>query len=103
MNVLKLILGLLLASVLVVFGAQNTQSVSFHFLGWDTPSAPVVLALAIAVLLGVILTWMVSVPGRFRGRRERRALKHQVKVQDRTPEPSVDAAESPSEGEERTS
>jgi uncharacterized membrane protein YciS (DUF1049 family) len=62
MNVLKLVVGLGFASALVVFGAQNTQSVSFHFLVWDTASVPVVLALAIAVLVGVLLSWIVSVP-----------------------------------------
>lgn len=84
MNVLKLILGLLLAAALVVFGAQNTQSVSFHFIAWETPAVPVVLALAIAVLLGVLLSWIVSVPGRFRGMRQRRSLQHEVEAHERS-------------------
>lgn len=83
MNVLKLIAGLLLASGLVVFGAQNTQSVSFRFIAWETPSVPAVLALAVAVLLGVLLSWIVSVPGRFRGMRQRRGLQHEVDARDR--------------------
>lgn len=78
MNVLKLVLGLLLAATLVVFGAQNTQSVRFHFIVWETPSVPVVLAIAIAVLLGVLLSWIVSVPGRIHGMRQRRILQHEV-------------------------
>lgn len=87
MNAFRLILGLLIATMLVVFGAQNTQSVSFHFLGWDTSSIPVVLALAIALALGVLVGWLVSIPGRFRGRRERRTLQHQVEAQDRAAAP----------------
>ncbi len=65
MNVFRLIIGVLAATALVVFGVQNTQSVSFHFLVWDTPSVPVLLALAIAVLLGALVSWIVSIPGRF--------------------------------------
>jgi len=93
MNALRLILGLLIATMLVVFGAQNTQSVSFHFLGWDTPSIPVVLAVAIAVALGALLAWTVSLPGRYRGRRDRRALQHQLQAQERTTPPLEDTPE----------
>jgi uncharacterized integral membrane protein len=88
-NALRLALGILIAATLVVFGAQNTQSISFHFMGWDTTSIPVVLALAIALALGVLLAWIVSIPGRFRGRRERRTLQHQVDAHEQpTPPPA---------------
>ncbi|MDA1009974.1 MAG: LapA family protein [Chloroflexi bacterium] len=93
MNVLKLILGLVLAAVLVVFGAQNTQSVAFHFIAWETPSVPVVLAIAIAVLMGVLLSWIVSVPGRFHGMRQRRSLQHEVQAHDRVTADAVDRPE----------
>lgn len=83
MNIVKLVVGLLLAAALVVFGAQNTQSVSFEFIAWETPSVPVVLALAIAVLVGVLLAWIISVPGRFRGMRRRRSLQHEVDAHER--------------------
>jgi uncharacterized integral membrane protein len=77
-NVLKLIVGLLLAALLVVVGAQNTQSVTFRFIVWETPAAPVALGLAIAVVIGVLLSWIVSVPGRIHGMRQRRSLQHEV-------------------------
>ena len=76
MNILKLIVGLLLAAVLVVVGAQNTQSVTFRFIEWETPAVPMALGLAIAVLIGVLLGWIVSVPGRIHG--QRRSLQHEV-------------------------
>jgi len=79
-NIFKLTLGVVLIAVLVVFGAQNTQSVSFHFVTWETSTVPVVLALAIAVLVGVLLSWIVSVPGRFSGMRQRRSLQHEIDV-----------------------
>lgn len=98
MNVLKLIVGVLLAAALVVLGAQNTQSVTFQFLAWETPSVPVVLALAIGVLAGVLLSWIVSIPGRVHGMRERRALQHEV--DRREPPPAGARSHEPSRGEE---
>lgn len=90
MNIVKLVIGLVVAAALVVFGAQNTQSVTFDFLVWETPSVPVVLVVAIAVLLGVVISWLVSIPGRFRGMRRRRELQHQVESQDRVTAASHD-------------
>jgi uncharacterized integral membrane protein len=80
MSSLKLIAALLVATVLVVFGAQNTQAVTFHFLVFKLPSAPIVVALFVAVLLGALLGWIVSAPGHFRRMRERRGLQGQVKA-----------------------
>jgi uncharacterized integral membrane protein len=103
MNVLKLIIGVLVAAALVVLGAQNTQSVTFHVLAWDLPSVPVVLVLAIAVLLGVLLGWVVSIPGRFRGMRRRPDLQHQVEAHERTALLSHEPAEPRPEGEGQAS
>lgn len=75
---MKLIAGLILATALVVFGAQNTQSVTFHFLTFDAGPAPVIFAVFAAALAGALLAWTVSAPGRFRGMRRRRDLEHQV-------------------------
>jgi uncharacterized integral membrane protein len=83
MNSLKLIAAFLVAIVLVVFGAQNTQAVTFHFLMFKAPSAPMVLALFLAALLGALLGWIVSAPGRFRRMRERRGLQGQVAAHER--------------------
>lgn len=77
---MKLIVGLILATALVVFGAQNTQSVTFHFLMFDVGPAPVLFAVFTAAIVGAVLAWIVSAPGRFRGMRRRRDLEHQVTV-----------------------
>ncbi len=97
MNTFKLIVALLVAAALVVFGAQNTDSVGFHFLVWDTPSVPAVLALAVAVLLGVLLGWLASAPGRFRARRRRRDLERQLgtRAREATPQESVEPPPEP--------
>ncbi len=78
MNSLKLIAGIVCATIVVVFGAQNTQRVTFHFLMFSVPSAPMVLALFLAALLGALLAWAVVAPGRFRNMRERRGLREKV-------------------------
>ena len=78
MNTMKLVVALVIATVLVVFGAQNTQSVTFRFLMFELGPTPVILAVFAAAIAGAVLAWMVAVPGRFRGMRRRHDLEHQV-------------------------
>lgn len=80
---LRLIAGLIVLTVAVVFGAQNTGEVTLHFFMFRVPSAPLVLALFVAVVLGALLGWIVSAPGRFRRMRERHHLEGQVVAQER--------------------
>ena len=75
---MKLIASLVIATALAVLGAQNTQTVTLHFFMFELRSMPVVAALFAAVLVGALLGWMVTAPGRFRGMRRRRALEHEV-------------------------
>jgi uncharacterized integral membrane protein len=86
-NTVSLIIGLLLGIVLVAFGAQNAQPVSLHFFAWDTQPVPLVLALAVAMLVGIILTLIASIPGRIRSRRQRQELHRQIEAQGRMPAP----------------
>jgi len=81
MGSLKLIVGLIVAAAVVLFGAQNTQAVTLHFLIFKVPSVPMVLSLVAAVALGVLLGWIVSAPGRFRRMRQRRGLEGQIAAQ----------------------
>ena len=78
MAAMKLIVALTFATILVNFGAQNTQSVTFHFLMFDLGPAPVIFAVFLAALMGVIVGWLVSMPGRVRGARTRRDLEREV-------------------------
>lgn len=82
MNVVRLVAGLIVLTIVVMFGAQNTQAVTLHFLGFKVPSAPLVLALFSAVVLGALLGWIVSAPGRFRRMRARHHLEGQVLAQE---------------------
>lgn len=83
MNSAKLIAGLVVAIVLVVFGAQNTQAVKFHFLMFSAPSVPMVFALFLAALLGALLALIVAAPARIRRMRERHDLQSHVAAHDR--------------------
>ena len=87
MSIVILIIGLVVGILLVLFGAQNAQPVSLHFFGWDSASVPLVLALGVAMLVGGLLTLIVSVPGRVHGWRERRALQREVETQHRAAVP----------------
>ena len=91
---IKLVAALILAAILVVFGAQNTQSVTFHFLVFEAGPAPVVLVVFVAAILGALLGSIVSAPGRFRGMRQRRDLEHQIaSVHERSATPDADLEE----------
>lgn len=70
MNSVKLLLFFVVATILVVFGAQNTQPITIHFLVFKLPSTPVVSALAVAALLGALLTFIGTLFGRVRTARE---------------------------------
>jgi uncharacterized integral membrane protein len=50
-----LIVGFLILIVLLVFIAQNTDSASFHFLGWNW-SLPLGVAILLAAVLGGLVT-----------------------------------------------
>lgn len=80
---IRLVVTLLLAMVLVVFAAQNTQSVTLRFLTFETPPVPILLAVAVSATVGALLGWIVSAPGAFRRMRQRRSLEHDVQVMER--------------------
>src|SRR5438067_2796779 len=94
MNAPKLFAALILATAVVLFGAQNTQAITFHFLVFKVPSVPLVLPLFGAVLVGALLTWVVSMPGRFRRMRQRQGLQHEVAAHERAAEVGDEAPQS---------
>jgi uncharacterized integral membrane protein len=51
----SLIVGFLILIVLLTFIAQNTESATFHFLGWDW-SLPLGVAILLAAVLGGLIT-----------------------------------------------
>ncbi|MDT5311807.1 MAG: hypothetical protein QOE74_827, partial [Mycobacterium sp.] len=55
----SLIVGFLVLIVLLIFIAQNTESGTFHFLGWSW-SLPLGVALLAAAILGGVITFLVG-------------------------------------------
>jgi uncharacterized integral membrane protein len=73
MRTVVLIFMLLVAILLVIFGAQNTQLVNVHFLMIDTGYVSLSLVIVISAVIGAVLASLLSVWGSirrgFRGRR----------------------------------
>lgn len=63
MRVLVLVLILVISVFMVLFGVQNTQSVSVQFMGYSSGSVSLSLVIIVAILSGVLLCallWMWS-------------------------------------------
>jgi uncharacterized integral membrane protein len=91
----KLFAALILATAVVLFGAQNTQAITFHFLVFKVPSVPLVLPLFGAVLLGALLGWVFSAPGRFRQMRQRQGLQSKIAAHERSDAAVAGSAKQP--------
>jgi uncharacterized integral membrane protein len=71
-----LIVGFLILIVLLIFIAQNTESATFHFLGWDWS-----LPLGVAILASAVLGGLITVlSGAARIFQLRRAAKKNYKA-----------------------
>ncbi len=71
-----LIIGIVLAIPLIVFLAQNTQSVEINFINWSA-EVPLVSVLAATVVLTVVITEVI---GLFVRRRRRRVLAERAEL-----------------------
>jgi uncharacterized integral membrane protein len=71
-----LIIGIILAIPLIVFLAQNTQSVEINFINWSA-QVPLGSVLAATVVLTVIITEVI---GLFVRRRRRRVLAERAEL-----------------------
>ena len=89
MRTVVLIFMLLVAILLVIFGAQNTQLVSVHFLMIDTGFVSLALVIVISAVIGAVLTSLITAWGSIRrGFRGRRADQQKAALEAR----SVDLA-----------
>jgi uncharacterized integral membrane protein len=72
-----LVLALILAGVLALFGAQNTETVTLHFLWLTARAMPLSLAILGGAVIGALLSLLVGLPGRVRRARTGGNLKRQ--------------------------
>ena len=84
MRTVVLIFTLLVAILLVIFGAQNTQLVSVRFLMVDTGSVSLALVIVISAVIGAVLVSLIGVWGSIRrGFRGRRADQQKAALETR--------------------
>jgi putative membrane protein len=81
------IVMLILALLLVIFGAQNTQAVNVKFLGVETGMASLALVIVISAIFGAVLTGLLGLWIRIRyGLRSWRANKQRASLEARNRE-----------------
>lgn len=68
---IKLIAGLILAGLLVLFAIQNAEPVQFRFLVWSFALSRA-LMMFILLAIGVLLGWMMHAVSTYRDGRQRR-------------------------------
>jgi uncharacterized integral membrane protein len=72
-----LVVGVLLAVVILILVAQNTQNTTIEFLAWEF-STPVIVVILAALVVGVVVDELIGLLYRYRRRRtlsEREQLK----------------------------
>ena len=73
-----LIVALVIAIGAVIFAASNTDTASVNFFTWELYNGPYSLSLVIAMLLGVLISILVSTPSWIRNRMAVRNLNKQL-------------------------
>ncbi len=71
---LFLIIGLLLGALVIIFAVQNLALISITFLTWQFEGS-LALLLVLAVVVGMVLNWLLSLQNAFRKRSEINRLK----------------------------
>lgn len=57
---LNLIITILFGLIIAYFAAQNTGSVSLHFLNYEVSRVPLYIVVIGALLVGLFLSWIIS-------------------------------------------
>lgn len=66
---IRLIIGIIIGAVVIVFAVQNTDSVTYDFIAWSI-TAPRALVVIVVFVGGLLAGWLVTGLGRI-GRRSR--------------------------------
>ena len=79
MAILKLLVGLVVVFLLVVFAIANMEAVAVSFYFYKTPAIPLFVVIFISLLLGVMLAWVLVVGEQLRLRNQLRARDRRIK------------------------
>jgi uncharacterized integral membrane protein len=75
---LVLALVMVLVLVLSTFGIQNPTPVNVRFLQFQSGFVPLYVIMLVATLIGMLLVFLVELPGRIHRQLEARRLHHQL-------------------------
>jgi uncharacterized integral membrane protein len=69
---IRLLIGIVLGMVVIVFAVQNTETVTYNFLAWSITAPRAVLVVAVFIF-GLLSSWLITGLGRLGrlGRRRR--------------------------------
>ncbi len=72
------ILAGLIVLALAIIGVQNPTLITIRFLGWQTGVLPLWAILLVALVSGMLLVALITIPGRIHRYRTTRRLEHQL-------------------------
>ena len=90
----SLLLGLILATVILIGIVQNSQSVQVRYLVWHL-NTPLIVVLLVTIVASVLLTALVGVAWRHRRRRQLADREELRGLRTRTARPASAASETP--------
>lgn len=84
MRVALLIVLLIFALGFAVFAAQNTAPVALRFISNSTPPIPLFFILGVTLLLGIVLSWILTAFHRFSVARKLKGKEKRIQTADET-------------------
>jgi uncharacterized integral membrane protein len=78
------LVGAVLVALLWTFGAQNGRPVDLSYFGWYVNGAPLWAVAVVPAVLGLLVGFLVTLPGRLRGMVAHRRLRGQLQERERT-------------------
>lgn len=78
---MKYLVGIAVAALVIVlatFGIQNPFPITVRFLQFQSAAVPLYLVIMLAAVIGILVSALLSIPGRVQRRLELRRLRQQV-------------------------
>jgi uncharacterized integral membrane protein len=81
---MKYLIAIVVAALVIVlatFGIQNPFPITVRFMQLQSAAVPLYLVILLAAVIGILVSALLSVPGRIQHRLELRRLRHQLAEQ----------------------